>query len=92
MAAAGRAMPVLLELHGEPEGRLGPWVLGWFLNARGKKRLLPITQALLRGSNLAMGSGCRRRAVIVPNGVDLERYASLPEAQEARRMLACRRK
>jgi glycosyltransferase involved in cell wall biosynthesis len=88
LMAAWQGMPVLLELHGEPEGRLGPWVLDRFLNARGKKRLLPITQALLERIERRYGLRLPpEEAVIVPNGVDLERYASLPEAQEARRML-----
>lgn len=88
LAAVLRGMPAVLELHGEPEGRLGPLVLKLFLKARGRKRLLPITRALqvkieaLYGFRLADGE-----VVVAPNGVDLERYAGLPDAQEARRQL-----
>ncbi len=89
-------MPVILEMHGIPEGRLGPAVFGLFLKLRparrygagGNKRLLPITQALVDllegqfGYHFALGE-----VVISPNGVDLERYANLPEPAAARRAL-----
>ena len=39
--------PVLLELHGPPEGKLAPWFYRLFLSLPGKKRLLPISSALL---------------------------------------------
>jgi glycosyltransferase involved in cell wall biosynthesis len=86
-----RGLPVLLEIHGEPEGRFGPTLFRFFLRLRGKKRLLPITHAL--GAHLekvyrvVFTPG---EVVIGPNGVDLERYAGLPNPAEARRMLGLR--
>jgi glycosyltransferase involved in cell wall biosynthesis len=83
-----RGLPVLLEIHGEPEGRFGPTLFRFFLRLRGKKRLLPITHAL--GAHLekvyrvAFTPG---EVVIGSNGVDLERYQGLPDLAEARRML-----
>jgi hypothetical protein len=75
MFALLRGMPVLLELHGEPEGKLGPSVFGMYLRLPGKKRLLPITQALAdhleRMYRRTFLSG---ESVVSPNGVDLERY------------------
>jgi glycosyltransferase involved in cell wall biosynthesis len=83
-----RGMPVLLELHGEPEGKLGPSVFGMYLRLPGKKRLLPITQALAdhleRMYRRTFLSG---ESVVSPNGVDLERYEGLPSPSEARLLL-----
>jgi glycosyltransferase involved in cell wall biosynthesis len=86
-------LPVILEMHGAPEGRLGPAVFRLFLRLRparrygaaGNKRLLPITQALAdlleRQFAYRFAPG---EAVVSPNGVDLERYAGLPGPAEAR--------
>jgi glycosyltransferase involved in cell wall biosynthesis len=83
-----RGLPVILELHGEPEGKLGPSVFRIFLKLPGQKRLLPITQALAdhleRKYQWSFPAG---QLVIAPNGVELERYIDLPSAQEARRIL-----
>ena len=89
-------MPVLLELHGPPEGRFGPALFRLFLKLRpvlrngvlGNKRCLPITGALAdyleRVYRYRFSPG---EVVISPNGVDLERYRGLPEPREARRQL-----
>jgi glycosyltransferase involved in cell wall biosynthesis len=83
-----RGLPVLLELHGEPEGKLGPTVFRIFLRLPGQKRLLPITRALADHLERAYGwSFSADQIVIAPNGVELERYLDLPSPQEARRML-----
>jgi O-antigen/teichoic acid export membrane protein/glycosyltransferase involved in cell wall biosynthesis len=95
--AAGLALfgklPVLFELHGIPEGKLGPAVFRLFLRLRpvskrgvaGNKRLLPITQALvgiLERDYRYRFSSCE--VVVSPNGVDLGRYLGLPSPSEAR--------
>lgn len=76
--------PVLLELHGPPEGRVGRHLFGDYLMLGGKKRYLLITQAL---ANLLEKTYRHKfkpgEAVISPNGVDLERYQSLPYPAEA---------
>jgi glycosyltransferase involved in cell wall biosynthesis len=75
-------LPVLLELHDFPSGRFGPLWLRLFISLPGRKRLLPITDALRRKLNLpAEGT------VTAPDGVDLERYVSLPDPPEARQKL-----
>lgn len=80
-----RRLPVILELHGEPEGKLGPSVFRLFLRLPGQKRLLPITKALAdhlqRSYQWSFPSD---QLVIAPNGVELERYLNLPSTQEAR--------
>jgi glycosyltransferase involved in cell wall biosynthesis len=78
-------IPVAVELHGPPEGKLG-FRLFWLLRRiPGKKRLLPITQAL---ANLLLHVDARPfgagEVVVTPNGVDLERYQALPGPTQAR--------
>ena len=83
-----RGMPVLLELHGEPEGKLGPSVFGMYLRLPGKKRLLPITQALADHlERMHRRTFLPGESVISPNGVDLERYEGLSSPSEARLLL-----
>ena len=83
-----RGLPVLLEMHGEPEGRLGPTLFRFFLRLRGKKRLLPITHALTAHlERIYRHTFSPGEVVIGPNGVDLRRYEGLPDLAEARRML-----
>ena len=84
-------LPLAIELHGPPEGRFGPSLFRLLLRLPGEKRLLPITQALVdllwqRGIPLDRQAG-HIATVISPNGIDLERYADLPEPPAARRRL-----
>jgi glycosyltransferase involved in cell wall biosynthesis len=81
-------LPALLELHGPPEGKIGRHLFGDYLRLGGKKRLLPITQALVD----ILEKSYRRKfkpgeVVVSPNGVDLERYQNLPSPHEARKAL-----
>ena len=81
-------MPTILELHDLPTGLAGPNWFRLFLFLRGRKRLLLITHAL-RGvieRELKLDLG-KTDVVIAPNGVDLERFASLPDPGDARRQL-----
>ncbi len=75
-------LPGMLELHDLPAGGFGPLWLRLFLIFPGRKRLLPITAALGRALRLPEG-----QTVTAPDGVDLERYASLPSPEAARRLL-----
>ena len=83
--------PLILELHGPPEGWFGPSLFRLLLRLPGKKRLLPITQALaelLKKPGLLLDRPARQvTTVISPNGIDLERYTGLPDPSTARRML-----
>lgn len=85
---ANRRRPVLLEMHGPAEGRIGPLLLRLFMRLPGRPRLLPITRALAEilaqqaGRNFAAGE-----CVLAPNGVDLERFQGLPAPEDARRQL-----
>jgi len=81
-----RGLPVLFEMHGEPEGSFGPFLFRLFLHLPGRKRWLPITLALvdLMAGRYPVANTPYR---ISPNGVDLERYANLPEPSLARQTL-----
>jgi glycosyltransferase involved in cell wall biosynthesis len=78
--------PTVFEIHIQPTGALGPAWHRAFAMLRGRKRLASITQALVDVLE-------RRRhirfkpdeVVIAPNGVDLERFASLPSTPEPAR-------
>jgi len=74
--------PSLLELHDFPAGRFGPFWLRLFLIFPGRKRCLPITEALRCALHLP-----EEQTVIAPDGVDIERYRDLPDADSARRQL-----
>lgn len=65
---------VLLELHGPPEGLIGPWLFRLFLRLPGEKSLLLITHGLNHILEESYGRLDRVRPIVFPNGVDLERY------------------
>jgi len=86
-----RGMPVVFEIHIQPTGRFGPAWHRAFANLGGRKRLVSITRALVqlleRDFNMRFPS---EEMVIAPNGVDLERFASLPDRVTARRQTGLR--
>ncbi len=86
-----RGIPVVYEIHIQPTGRFGPAWHRAFTNLHGKKRLVSITRALAelleREFNMHFPA---EKVVIAPNGVDLERFASLPDPVTARRQTGLR--
>ena len=82
-------LPVILELHGPPEGKFGPILFKLFQRIPGKKRILPITRALATQiqARFDFNVSDPMLARISPNGVDLERYSDLPEPTVARQTL-----
>ncbi len=82
-------LPVIIELHGPPEGRFGPTLFRLFQKTPGKKRLLPITRALANILLEQFNSNLDHQGIIqiAPNGVDLERYSNLPDPAAARALL-----
>lgn len=83
-----QGLPVVLEMHADVAGRLGPWWLRQFWAAGSRQRLLVTTYALRR----ALERSTRvlfpdDRVQVAPNGVDLLRYNKLPKPREARRRL-----
>jgi glycosyltransferase involved in cell wall biosynthesis len=82
-------MPVILELHDLPSGRIGPLYYRYFRDSKGKKRITVITRALREALNERFGAFLRPADVILaPNGVELERFANLPTPKDARRLLS----
>ena len=78
-------LPAILELHEEPLGRFGVWWYSAYVRLNGKKRLVSITRALQ--DLLERNYGLPADVVIAPNGIDLERYASLPSPELARQQI-----
>ncbi len=82
-------IPTVFEIHLQPTGALGPAWHRLFATLRGRKRLASITRALVE----ILESRYKIRfttddVIIAPNGVELERFASLPATPElARRAL-----
>ncbi len=84
--ASWQGFPVVLEMHADVAGRMGPWWLRRFWSGEGPKRLLVTTQALRVALQKSTGMIFQDASVqVAPNGVDLERYASLPTPEQARR-------
>jgi len=77
-----------LEIHDLPGGRFGPWLFRNFLRGTGARRLLPITDALRNWLAREYKTSLDAPFTMVsPLAVDLERYADLPTADNARREL-----
>src|ERR1700690_2827033 len=86
-----RGFPVVLEMHANTAGHLGAWWLRQFWDLRGRKRLLVTTRALRKALERSTGLEFPEKEVqTAPNGVDLDRYANLPDPVKARRELNLR--
>ncbi|WKZ46765.1 MAG: glycosyltransferase [Anaerolineales bacterium] len=80
--------PVVLEMHADVTGVMGAWWLRQFWRAKGRKRMTVTTSALRVALERTTKLKFENEAVLsAPNGVELERYASLPSPSEARRQL-----
>ena len=84
-------LPVVFEIHIQPTGLFGPFWHRAFAILRGRKRLVSITRALVdileHDFHMRFSTD---EVVIAPNGVDLERFASLPDPVTARRQIGLR--
>lgn len=81
-------LPVILEMHDLPSGRIGPLWYRYFRDFKGKKRMTVITKALREALNARYGALAHPSSVVLaPNGVEPERYDNLPEPSTARRLL-----
>ncbi|TFH34875.1 MAG: glycosyltransferase [Anaerolineales bacterium] len=81
-------LPTALEVHDRPQGRFGPYWMKKFLEGKGPRRILPITQAisdwLAATYELPLEPPF---CVVSPMGVDLEQYEALPDPSSAREQL-----
>lgn len=83
-----RAIPTILEMHDRATGVLGPWLLKRYLASGRQSVLVCVTRALRNALEMQLNLTIPdSQAVIAPNGVDLDRYANLPAAEEARKKL-----
>jgi len=81
-------LPVVLEMHDLPSGRIGPLWFRYFRDIKGKKRMTVITKALKEALTSRYGSFLHGTDVILaPNGMEPERFENLPAPTEARREL-----
>src|SRR4030043_2163326 len=82
-------LPVIIELHGPPEGRFGPTLFRLFQKIPGKKRILPFTHALAKQIQDRFDFDIDDPLLtrVSPNGVDLEKYMDLPDPKMARNFL-----
>ena len=80
--------PVVLEMHGDVSGTMGAWWLRQFGNARGTKVMTVTTSALRIALERSTKIQFKDDSVLIaPNGVELEKYADLPNPPEARHQL-----
>jgi glycosyltransferase involved in cell wall biosynthesis len=87
-AAAGlRGLPTILEVHDFPNGRMAKRLLRLFLQSRGARRLVAVSDALLRDLQRVFPLPPAPFAVVERDGVDLERFTDLPSPEAARATL-----
>jgi glycosyltransferase involved in cell wall biosynthesis len=80
--------PTVLEVHDRPAGAAGPLLFRVFLRGRGARRVLPITESLRLALERDFGPRLRPPfSRVLPSGVDLAAYESLPDAPTARARL-----
>lgn len=88
VAALWMGWPVILEIHAEITGKIGPWMMRRFWRSSTPKRMLVTTRSLRASVETVAGLTFPEDAVqIAPNGVDPSQYEFLPSAAEARRQL-----
>jgi glycosyltransferase involved in cell wall biosynthesis len=84
----------ILEVHEPPHSAMGKWLLRRYLRGRGARRLVLISNHLLKqlkNDFLSIDHPTSDRpafTLVAPDGVDLDRYSGLPEPAAARRWLA----
>ena len=77
--------PVILEMHEVPSGKHGPVHFRKFVHEPTRKLIVFITQSLRNLCEEQLGEKIPDSIVhIAPDGVDLERYAGMPAAPDAR--------
>ena len=86
--AANQNRRTILEIHDYPQGKMGPILFRMFLRGRGAVRLVVISKALAADLRAEFGfPETPPFTQVMPDGVDLARYANLAEPLESRRKL-----
>jgi len=80
--------PVILEMHSEVTGKIGPWLMRRFWRTSTPRRMLVTTRPLRDAIERVAGMTFPGDAVqVAPNGVDLDRYKNLQSPVESRRRI-----
>ena len=88
VVAAQSGLRVVLEMHADAAGRMGPWWLEQFWEASERRLMTVTTHALKDALERSVGFHFPPEAIMIaPNGIELEPYEGLPEPEEARRRL-----
>ena len=83
-----RGKTTVMEFHDFPMGKFGPCLFRRYMKSPARKLTLCTTRALARGLEENYGIQFRDDELqIAPNGVEMERYSSLPDPQAARKQL-----
>jgi glycosyltransferase involved in cell wall biosynthesis len=81
-------MAVVLEMHADVAGHMGAWWLRQFWKERGARLMTVTTRTLCEALEKSTGRRFPEdQWMIAPNGVELERYETLPTPEEARKQL-----
>lgn len=90
--AAMITTPVICELHDMPGGYTGPTYLHLFMHVKAPRNRVVVISNALKQDLLSTYPHWMdgRRVVVGPDGVDVERFADLPDCQTARRTLGLR--
>jgi glycosyltransferase involved in cell wall biosynthesis len=86
--ASWMGLPVILEVHDRPVGRMGTPLFKQLLKSQGNKRIVLITHALKAILEQEYHLQFRPdETIIAPDGIDLERYSKKVDASSARDQL-----
>ncbi|MCK6568762.1 MAG: hypothetical protein DCC59_01520 [Chloroflexi bacterium] len=86
--ASRSGYPVVLEMHADNSGLLGAWWMRRFWKSKTRKLMTVTASALRKALERSTKLRFEDEAILLaPNGVELERYAGLPNPVEARRQL-----
>jgi glycosyltransferase involved in cell wall biosynthesis len=86
--SAAEGYPTILEIHDLPQGTSGPILFKLCVRGRGARRMVVISNPLAADLQAEYGSLLRSPfLLVIPDGVDLERYSGLLEPVESRRLL-----
>ncbi|MEX1071045.1 MAG: glycosyltransferase family 4 protein [Anaerolineales bacterium] len=86
--ASRRGVPAIFELHDLPTGTMGPWLIRRFIEGHGARRIIVNTRHLAEAIKARYALPADTSFLLVaPNGVDLQRYADLPDPEGARKSL-----
>ncbi len=86
--SANQGITTILEVHDAPQGTFGPLLFKLFLRGTGARRLVVISTPLAEDLHRKFGSLLQPPFMqVIPDGVDLERYADIPEPGVSRRRL-----